>query len=111
MRTKRLVPFLAIAAALSVPALGETAHAALRVYHGKDKAIANTQVYLYDNENDGNSVEAQYQRRASPGTTRHLWNHSGGGTRVSSGFGSSVIKLRVCEERDWAPDSCTSWVA
>ncbi|GAA3751523.1 hypothetical protein GCM10022402_33260 [Salinactinospora qingdaonensis] len=107
-----MVP-LAVAAAGSL-ALGGGAAEALRAHHGKDTGwtfLHDDGVAVQDNESDGNSVEIQYQRRGSPGTTRHLWNHSGAGTTAYSARASTVFKIRICEERDWAPDSCASWVA
>jgi hypothetical protein len=50
-----------------------------------------------------------YYRAASSSTQRHLWNKSGTGTLVTSGTGSDIFKLRVCE---WVPDNddkCSGW--
>jgi hypothetical protein len=63
-------------------------------------------VKLYTNS----YAHADYYRAASNSTQRHLWNKSGINTTATSGSGSTIFKLRVCE---WVPDNddiCSAWV-
>ncbi|MFD5481761.1 hypothetical protein [Streptomyces hawaiiensis] len=68
-------------------------------------------ISVYDGSADGDPGYADYYRQDSAGTLRHLWNHSGSGTRVISGDGSKVIKFKACDENNWDEDDCSGWVA
>ncbi|MFD8732751.1 MULTISPECIES: hypothetical protein [unclassified Streptomyces] len=66
---------------------------------------------VYDTSADSRSAKGEYERFASPGTVRNLWNKSGYDTVVKSGSGSKIIKGRACRQEQAAPDSCGSWKA
>ncbi|MGV4927614.1 hypothetical protein K2224_28880 (plasmid) [Streptomyces sp. BHT-5-2] len=66
---------------------------------------------VYDTSADSRSAKGEYNRQASPGETRNLWNSSGSGTVVKSGDGSKIIRGRACRQEQWSPDSCGAWKA
>lgn len=68
-------------------------------------------ISVYDGSDDGDPGKAEYYRQSSVGTKRTLWNHSGYKTTASSADGSKIIKFKACDENDWDPDDCSSWVA
>lgn len=68
-------------------------------------------IAVKDDSDDGDPGKAEYYRHSSPGTKRTLWNHSGKGSTVYSGDGSTIIKFQACDENDWDGDDCSGWVA
>ncbi|NEB38029.1 hypothetical protein [Streptomyces sp. SID14515] len=67
-----------------------------------DKAIS---LKLYTNQ----YAHADYYRKASNTTQRHLWNKSGINTTATSGTGSVVFKIRTCEWIKDNDDKCSGW--
>ncbi|GGZ24665.1 hypothetical protein [Streptomyces poonensis] len=88
------------------------AAAQLTKFSPNDKAFAyttksNTLVSVWQ-QKSGYS-HADYYRKASSGTQRHLWNKSGVNTTVTSGSGSALFKMRVCEWVKDNDDICSGW--
>lgn len=42
-------------------------------------------------------------------TKRTLWNHSGPGTKATSGGGDRIHKFQACDESYGSPDDCSGW--
>ncbi|OOC55617.1 MULTISPECIES: hypothetical protein [Nocardiopsis] len=113
MNARKLIAGSALAALAALPLLSSSAMA-ISAYQGDDRAYTNSsgsRISVYDGEDDGRVVYGQYYRQASAGTERGLYNKSGPRTTVTSGSGSDVIKLRVCESISAWPDACSDWKA
>ncbi|MGW8380854.1 hypothetical protein [Streptomyces sp. ODS28] len=67
--------------------------------------------YVKDTKADKRAAYGKYERSASAGKIRALWNKSGSGTTAKSGKGSKIIKMRACRQEQWKPDSCSNWTA
>ncbi|WP_137235722.1 hypothetical protein [Streptomyces sp. BPSDS2] len=111
----RKLPFLsaALVAAVSV-GMASPAVAQLSRTSPNGKAIASTYssntVVKVHQLRSGYS-HADYYRKASSSTQRHLWNKSGVNTMVASGGGSAIFKLRVCEWVKDNDDKCSGWTS
>ncbi|WP_017557145.1 hypothetical protein [Nocardiopsis baichengensis] len=113
MNARKIIAGSAIAALAALPLLNGTAMA-ITAYQGDDKAYTTaggSKISVYDGEDDGRVVYGKYYRQASPGTERGLYNKSGYGTTATSGSGSDILKLRVCESISAWPDACSDWKA
>ncbi|MFW5417884.1 hypothetical protein J0910_14830 [Nocardiopsis sp. CNT-189] len=113
MNARKLIAGTAIAALAALPLLSGTAMA-ITATQGNDKAYTTSsgaKISVYDGEDDNRTVYGNYYRQASAGTERTLHNKSGYKTTATSGSGSKIIKLRVCESIGSWPDSCSDWKA
>ncbi|WP_159942578.1 MULTISPECIES: hypothetical protein [unclassified Nocardiopsis] len=111
MNARKLIAGSALAALAALPLLKSSAMA-ISAYQGDDRAYTTSggsKISVYDGEDDGRVVYGNYNRAASAGTDRTLYNKSGYGTTVTSGSGSDIIRLRVCESISAWPDACSDW--
>ncbi|KAF0650304.1 MULTISPECIES: hypothetical protein [Streptomyces] len=79
-----------------------------------NNAAGSTSAYAgaWDSSLDGdayNPVYNTYYRTASPDTERNLWNKTGAGTLTTSGSGSRLYKMRICESVPLQFDPCSGW--
>ncbi|MFI2373076.1 hypothetical protein [Streptomyces sp. NPDC018833] len=99
---------VAPAAAYEYIALSGTGEA--RAYNNTSSSSAYAGAW--DSSLDGdayNPVYNTYYRTASPDTERNLWNKTGAGTLTTSGTGSSLYKMRICESIPLQFDPCSGW--
>ncbi|WP_147341135.1 hypothetical protein [Actinomadura logoneensis] len=57
----------------------------------------------------GNWVKNEYNRFTTGNHKYTLWNKLGPGRSTYTKSGSHVTKIHICEDRDWAPDTCSKW--
>jgi hypothetical protein len=84
--------------------------ATFQVKHGQNVAVtslSDKEVTLCDGEDDGNAVQVQYVRAS--GQSGAFWERRGYGACATSGSGTVIVRMKVCEQRT-GPDSCTGWV-
>ncbi|WP_340557811.1 hypothetical protein [Streptomyces sp. GSL17-111] len=89
----------------ATPAFGFTA------WQGDDKAYTTNgdrRAEVCDWEADGNRVKAQYRRDGSD-TIKNWWNQLGDGSCYPTPTGRSINKMRVVEQRSFAPDVYGAW--
>lgn len=65
--------------------------------------------YVKDTKADSRSAGGKYTRKASPKTTRTMWNSMGSGKTARSGPGSSILKMQACRQEQFWPDKCSGW--
>jgi len=88
------------------PALAAT----FQVKHGNDVAVTSLndkEVTLCDGEDDGNAVQVQYVRAS--GNSGAFWEKRGAGACATSGSGTVIVRMKVCEQVRAGADSCTDW--
>lgn len=91
----------------AMPAMAAT----FQVAHGSNVAVTSVEhkeVTLCDGENDGYGVQVQYERAS--GNSGAFWETRGPGACMTSGSGTVITRMKVCEQRGFpTPDSCTGW--
>ncbi|MBF8194674.1 hypothetical protein ITP53_55310 [Nonomuraea sp. K274] len=91
----------------ATPALAAT----FQVKHGQNVAVTSLtdkEVTLCDGENDGYAVQVQYERASGNGGA--FWESRGSGACATSGSGTVITRMKVCEQRSLGADNCTGWV-
>ncbi|NDU71764.1 hypothetical protein GWI34_03865 [Actinomadura sp. DSM 109109] len=112
MTRKLLTPvilLLSVVTSLALTTLPASAKT-FQVKHGSNVAVASLEgreVTLCDGEDDGNAVQVQYARAS--GQEGAFWEKRGAGACATSGSGTVIVRMKVCEQRTGA-DSCTGWV-
>ncbi|MFJ2828766.1 hypothetical protein ACIPC1_14510 [Streptomyces sp. NPDC087263] len=99
-------------AATALAAASPTAAQALSKWSPDNQAYAWTKLdseFVSVKTYTSTYAHADYYRAASNTTQRHLWNKSGTGTTATSGGGSVIFKLRVCEWVKDNDDDCSGW--
>jgi hypothetical protein len=115
LRSAKIISGAVLAVSVGLPAAAASAHLSALI-----NGAANGYTFSYNLSDHGYKraavkdlgrkqwVKAEYYRSNS-GKKRTLWNKSGKGTTATSASGATITKLKVCEEYDWSPDSCSPW--
>lgn len=88
------------------PALAAT----FQVTHGQDVAVTSLddkEVTLCDGEDDDNAVQVQYVRAS--GNSGAFWEKRGKGACATSGSGTVIVRMKICEQVRGGTDSCSDW--
>ncbi|MGI5491205.1 hypothetical protein [Microtetraspora malaysiensis] len=91
----------------ATPAMAAT----FQVKHGLNVAVTSLtdkEVTLCDGEDDKNAVQVQYVRAS--GNSGAFWETRGKGACATSGSGTVIVRMKLCEQRTPGADSCTGWV-
>ncbi|MGA4990408.1 hypothetical protein [Nonomuraea bangladeshensis] len=84
--------------------------ATFQVVHGQNVAVTSLndkEVTLCDGEDDGRAVQVQYVRAS--GNSGAFWERRGEGACATSGSGTVITRMKVCEQVPAGTDSCTGW--
>ncbi|MER6950819.1 hypothetical protein ABT294_43070 [Nonomuraea sp. NPDC000554] len=80
------------------------------VEHGANTAVTSLddkEVTLCDGEDDNLGVQVKYVRAS--GNSGAFWEKRGVGACATSGSGTVIVRMQICEQRPRGADSCTAW--
>ncbi|GHE32699.1 hypothetical protein GCM10017673_39410 [Streptosporangium violaceochromogenes] len=81
-----------------------------KVTHGQNVAVVSStggEVTLCDGEDDHNAVQVQYVRASGNGGA--FWEKRGPGACSTSGSGTTIVRMRLCEQVWGGGNNCTGW--
>lgn len=97
-------------AALTFGTAQPASAAIFRVTHGQNVAVTSStdkEVTLCDGEDDHNAVQVQYVRAS--GNSGAFWEKRGQGACSTSGSGTTIVRMRLCEQVWGGGNNCTGW--